>query len=85
MILNKDTGCSMDKSLSSPEDNIELLKKNLSVLFDSMEKNKFSCFEDMGNNNDTKDNNYGEFKATYMEKQKKIGMNENIRFKYKKE
>ena len=84
MVLNKDTGCSMDKSLSSPEDNVELLKKNLSVLFDSMEKNKFSCFEDMGNNNDTKDNNNGEFKATYMEKQKKIGMKKILQTEYLK-
>ena len=84
MMFNRDTGGSMDKSLSSPEDNIELLKKNLFVLFDTMEKNKFSCFEDLGYDNNKNDNNNDEFKATYSEKQKKIGMKKILQTEYLK-
>ena len=83
MFQNRDTGFSMDKSLSSPEDNIELLKKNLLALFDSMGKNKFSCFEDL-DSNDKNDNNSDEFKATYMENQKKMGMKKILQTEYLK-
>ena len=79
----RDTGYSVDKSLSSPEDNLDILKKYILALFDTIEKNKFSCFEDLRYNND-KNNNNDEFKATYLEKQKKIGMKKILQTEYLK-
>ena len=81
--INIDVGCSMDKSLSSPEDNIDILKKYLLTLFYIMEKNKFECFEDLGYNND-KTNDDDVFMSTYMEKQKKIGMKKILQTEYLK-
>jgi hypothetical protein len=82
--LNIDTCASIDKSLSSPEDNIDILKKCLFTLFDCIEKNKFEFFNGFGNkNNETKDNN-DEFISTYMEKQKKLGMKNIVQTVYLK-
>ena len=82
--LNIDTCASIDKSLSSPEDNIDILKKCLLTLFDCIEKNKFEFFNSFGNkNNEAKDNN-DEFISTYMEKQKKLGMKNIVQTVYLK-
>ena len=83
-LLNIDTCASIDKSLSSPEDNIDILKKCLLTLFDCIEKNKFEFFNGFGNkNNEAKDNN-DEFISTYMEKQKKLGMKNIVQTVYLK-
>ena len=79
MPLNIDTCASIDKSLSSPEDNIENLKKYLFILFDYLEKNKFEFLGNFGNGN-----NDDEFVSTYMEKQKKLGMKNILKTEYLK-
>ena len=79
MPLNIDTCASIDKSLSSPEDNIKNLKKYLFILFDYLEKNKFEFLGNFGNGN-----NDDEFVSTYMEKQKKLGMKNILKTEYLK-
>ena len=83
MPFNIDTGGSMDRSLSSPEDNLDILKKYILALFDTIEKNKFSCFDDYIYNND-KNKGDDEFMSTYMEKQKKIGIKKILQTEYLK-
>ena len=80
--LNIDTCVSIDKSLSSPEDNIDILKKYLLTLFDCIEKNKFEFFNDFGNKHNEAIND--EFNSTYMEKQKKLGMKNIVQTVYLK-
>ena len=81
--LNIDTCVSIDKSLSSPEDNLDNLKRYLLTLFDCIEKNQFEFFKDFGfNNNETNNNN--EFTSTFMEKQKKLGMKNIVQTVYLK-
>ena len=79
--LNTETCNSNDKSLSSPDDNVDILKKFLLNLFEILEKNKFESF-DFAFNNDNVQNN--EFIATYMEKQKKLGMKKLLQTEYLK-
>ena len=78
--LNIDTCVSVDKSLSSPEDNVDILKKYLIALFDILEKNKFEFLNDLGN---ISQHNI-EFLSTYMEKQKKIGIKKILQTEYLK-
>ena len=68
-----------DKSITSRGDNSESLKNILFFLFDILEKQKLKVFEDFGNFNQEENN---EFKATYMEKQKKIGMKKIMQTEY---
>ena len=82
--INIDTCASIDKSLSSPEDNIDILKKYLLALFDCIEKNKFEFFNSFGNKNNKTNNNSDEFNSTYMEKQKKLGMQNIVQTVYLK-
>ena len=63
-------------SLSSPEDNTEILKKYLLTLFEVLEKSKFKFFENFGNDS------VGEFMSTYLEKQKKIGEKKILQIEY---
>ena len=81
-MMPMDTCFSADKSLSSPEDNTDILKKFLFSLFDILENNKFIFFNDLGNFNDSNNNN--EFLSTYLEKQKKIGIKKIIQTEYLK-
>ena len=84
MPLNADTCCSLEKSLSSPDDT-DILKKYLLALFDILENNKFSFFEDYGNfNTADNDNKNDEFMSTYLEKQKKIGLKKILQTEYLK-
>ena len=72
--LNADPLGTLEKSVSSPVDT-DLLKKYLLALFDILENNKFSFFEDFGNfNANNNDNKNDVFISTYIEKQKKIGL-----------
>ena len=68
-----------DKSISSHEDNSEILKKFLLLLFNILEKNKFDFLKDFGNFN-TEENL--DFTATYMGKQKKLGMTKIAQIEY---
>ena len=68
-----------DKSITSRGDNLESLKSILFILFDVLEKKKLFIFEDFGNFNQEENS---EFKATYMEKQKKIGMKKIMQTAY---
>ena len=68
-----------DKSNISRGDNLDILKNALFLLFDILEKKILNIFEDLGNS-DEKEND--EFKSTYMEKQKKIGMKKIIETEY---
>ena len=72
---------SQDKSISSYDDNPELLKNYLGFIFEILKKNKFSFLEDMLNC-DQKENE--EFMSTYMEKQKKIGLKKILQTEYLK-
>ena len=72
---------SLDKSLSSPEENIDILKKFLLTLFENLEKNKFVFFNDLGN---FKQNNNDEFVSTYLENQEKIGIKKITQTEYLK-
>ena len=72
---------SLDKSLSSPEENIDILKKFLLTLFENLEKNKFVFFNDLGN---YKQNNNDEFVSTYLENQEKIGIKKITQTEYLK-
>ena len=60
-----------EKSVSSQNENNENLKNFLAFLFDILEKNEFNFFSEIGIGANP-DNE--EFMATYMEKQKKIGL-----------
>ena len=82
MPLNLETYNSNDKSLSSPEDNVDTLKKFLLSLFELLEKSKFDFFNDFKYNDDCQENN--EFIPTYMEKQKKLGMKKLLQTEYLK-
>ena len=84
MPLNIESAYSVDKSLSSPEDNIDNLKKYLLALFDFLEKNKFEFLDDLKINNIDKNKDNEEFVSTYMEKQKKIGMKKILQTEYLK-
>ena len=68
-----------DKSISSHEDNSDILKKFLFLLFDILEQNKFDFLKDFGNCN-LEEN--GDFTATYMGKQKKLGMTKITQIEY---
>jgi hypothetical protein len=68
-----------DKSITSRGDNSESLKSILFFLFDVLEKKKLQIFEDFGNFNQEENS---EFKSTYMEKQKKIGMKKIMQTAY---
>ena len=68
-----------DKSISSHEDNSDILKKFLFLFFDILEKNKFDFLEDFGNYN-LEEN--GDFMATYMGKQKKLGITKITQLEY---
>ena len=68
-----------DKSISSHEDNTDILKKFLFLLFEILEKNKFDFLKDFGNCN-TEENL--DFTATYMGKQKKIGITKITQMEY---
>ena len=70
-----------EKSISSP-DETELLKKYLFTLFDILEKDELKIFENFGNFDNSNEN--GEFVATYMDKQKKIGMTKILQTEYLK-
>jgi hypothetical protein len=78
---NAETGYSndQDKSITSRGDNSESLKSILFFLFDVLEKKKLQIFEDFGNFNQEENS---EFKSTYMEKQKKIGMKKIMQTAY---
>ena len=78
MNINNDNACSLDKSVSSPDDNLDTLKNYLLTLFNILEKNQFSFLDDFKSNE-----NY-EFTATYMEKQKKIGIKKILETEYLK-
>ena len=80
MPLTLDNCVSIDKSLSSPDDNTDNLKKYLLILFNILEKNKFEFLVDLGKNEES--NN--EFISTYMEKQKKIGVKKIYQTEYLK-
>ena len=84
MPLNTDVYCSIEKSSSSPDD-IELLKKYLLAMFDILENNKLSFFEDYGKfNTNNNDNKNDIFVSTYLEKQKKIGLKNILQTEYLK-
>ena len=68
-----------DKSITSRGDNSESLKSILFFLFDVLEKKKLQIFEDFGNFNQEENS---EFKSTYMEKQKKIGLKKIMQTAY---
>ena len=78
---NAETGYSndQDKSITSRGDNSESLKSILFFLFDVLEKKKLQIFEGFGNFNQEENS---EFKSTYMEKQKKIGMKKIMQTEY---
>ena len=67
-----------DKSISSHEDN-DALKKYLFLLFGILEKNKLIFLDDFGDCNQKENSS---FMATYMEKQKKIGMKKIVQIEY---
>ena len=67
-----------DKSISSHEDN-DALKKYLFLLFGILEKNKLIFLDDFGDCNQKENST---FMATYMEKQKKIGMKKIVQIEY---
>ena len=67
-------------SSTSPEDNHSKILENILLnLFNILEKNKFKFLDDL-NKNDLETEN--EFMATYMEKQKKIGMKKITQIEY---
>ena len=67
-------------SSTSPEDNHSKILENILLnLFNILEKNKFKFLDDLSKNDLETEN---EFMATYMEKQKKIGMKKITQIEY---
>ena len=70
--FNMDENISNNKSLSFPEDNnSENFKNYLLILFDILEKNRFSFLDDL---EDFAQEENAEFISTYLEPQKKMGV-----------